>query len=247
MQQPPFVRVTKRSRAGFEDIQFSYVVIQRGARPDRVDSKVGRMGGFGRKARVVLKTPIKELEVHVEGTGSAQPSQTETLEDPDPDYGLSPSEIQARLRLEAYQWPRLIFSPMKKGGHEILDACTSEGVSCPHIPIFIFWLRKILGKIMRLTITKSQGKQAFYDARKSRWGDIFPHPPKTRALVRFIPDNPKIPFMGQDIGKRGDILKERETLSYEGIADAIRENRKKSKREFERTQVGKVWELDEED
>jgi ribosomal protein RSM22 (predicted rRNA methylase) len=132
MQLAPFVRATKSSRAGQEDIHFSYVVIQRGARPDRVDTQVGRMGGFGNGA----KTPIKELEVHVEGTGSDLPSETEILENADAEPELSPSELQAQLRLEAYQWPRLIFSPLKKGGHVILDACTIEGVSCPHIPIF---------------------------------------------------------------------------------------------------------------
>ena len=100
---------------------------------------------------------------------------------------------------------------------------------------------------MRLTITRSQGKQAFYDARKSRWGDIFPHLPKNRALVRFVPDNSKTPIMGGDIGKRGDTHKERERLSYGAIADAIRENRKKSKREFALTRGSKVWEIDDED
>ena len=38
---------------------------------------------------------------------------------------------------------------------------------------------------MRITIPKSQGKQPFYDARKSSWGDIFPHEPKNRPQVRF--------------------------------------------------------------
>ena len=106
-------------------MEFSYVVIQRGSRPDRVDTSVGRMGEFGKKRS-------RNVEVHVEGTGSP-PSQTE---DADPDHGLSPSELQAQLRLEAYQWPRLIFPPLKKGGHAILDACTNQGVSCPLIPIF---------------------------------------------------------------------------------------------------------------
>lgn len=133
MQRPPFVRLTKRSGIGHEDIQFSYVVIQRGARPDRVDSNVGRIGEFGKRSK---KTTLNELEIHVEGAESAIPSQTKNLEVADPDHELSPSELHAQLRLEAYQWPRLIFSPMKKGGHAILDACTVEGVSCPHIPIF---------------------------------------------------------------------------------------------------------------
>jgi ribosomal protein RSM22 (predicted rRNA methylase) len=100
---------------------------------------------------------------------------------------------------------------------------------------------------MRVTITKSQGKQAFYDARKSRWGDIFPHSPKNRALVRFVPGNSKMPIMGGDIGKRGDTHKQRESLSYEAVADAIRENRKISKREFARNRGSKVWEIDDDD
>lgn len=38
---------------------------------------------------------------------------------------------------------------------------------------------------MRMTIPKSQGKQPFYDARKSSWGDIFPHEPKNQPQPRF--------------------------------------------------------------
>ncbi|KIL01021.1 hypothetical protein PAXRUDRAFT_821028 [Paxillus rubicundulus Ve08.2h10] len=80
-----------------------------------------------------------------------------------------PSNLEGALRREAYGWPRLVFPPLKKSGHIIIDACTQEG------------------KIMRLTIPKSQGKQAFYDARKSSWGDIFPHPPKNKPIERFQP------------------------------------------------------------
>lgn len=94
---------------------------------------------------------------------------------------------------------------------------------------------------MRLTIPKSQGKQPFYDARKSSWGDIFPHPPKNRALERFVPANSKKPSSGEDIGKRRDSHKYRKRLSYEAVADTIREERKKSKVEFARTRGSKVW------
>jgi ribosomal protein RSM22 (predicted rRNA methylase) len=94
---------------------------------------------------------------------------------------------------------------------------------------------------MRLTIPKSQGKQPFYDARKSSWGDIFPHPPKNRALERFMPVNYKKRSSGEDIGKRRDSHKNRERLSYEAVADSIREKRKMSKLEFARTRGSKVW------
>jgi hypothetical protein len=53
--------------------------------------------------------------------------------------------------------------------------------------------------------------------------------------------------VGQDIGKRDDTHKKRERLSYEAIADAIRDNRKKSKREFARTQGSDVWKVDDDD
>lgn len=133
IQRPSFVRLTKRSGIGHEDIQYSYVVIQRGARPDRVDTKIGRIGEVGKRALAaerLSKTPIKELVIYVEGDESALPSEIELPQRPlDPDHALSASDVQAQLRLEAYQWPRLIFPPLKKSGHAILDACTADGVS----------------------------------------------------------------------------------------------------------------------
>jgi ribosomal protein RSM22 (predicted rRNA methylase) len=35
-----------------------------------------------------------------------------------------------------------------------------------------------------MTIPKSQGKLPYRDARKSSWGDLFPHPPKKPARLR---------------------------------------------------------------
>jgi ribosomal protein RSM22 (predicted rRNA methylase) len=56
-----------------------------------------------------------------------------------------------------------------------------------------------LGKILRQTIPKSQGKQPFYDARKSSWGDLFPHAPKNKPQERHFGGAGSL---GQDIGKR---------------------------------------------
>ncbi|KAG8691257.1 37S ribosomal protein S22 [Ceratobasidium sp. 423] len=63
-------------------------------------------------------------------------------------------------------WPRIIYPPMKRSGHVIMDTCTNEG------------------SIARITIPRSQGKQAYYDARKANWGDAFPHPPRITPLIR---------------------------------------------------------------
>lgn len=33
-------------------------------------------------------------------------------------------------------------------------------------------------------IPRSQGKQEYYDARKSAWGDLFPHEPRNGEVIR---------------------------------------------------------------
>ena len=37
---------------------------------------------------------------------------------------------------------------------------------------------------MRQTVAKSHSKQAYYDARKVNWGDLFPHPSKGKDTIR---------------------------------------------------------------
>ena len=82
---------------------------------------------------------------------------------------------------------------------------------------------------MRLTIPKSQGKQAYYDARKSEWGDIFPHEPKNRPQIRYQPTRAKratSATMGKDIGKHAGKDMKDPKASYTRIAKNIREEEK---------------------
>ncbi|KAJ2058297.1 37S ribosomal protein S22 [Coemansia sp. S146] len=69
-----------------------------------------------------------------------------------------------RLALEAYHWPRIILPPMKRKGHVVIDVST------------------VTGKVERWTFTKTHSKQAYRDARKASWGDLFPHTPKSVAV-----------------------------------------------------------------
>jgi len=123
------------------------------------------------------------------------------------------------LRLEAFGWPRLVFPPMKRSGHVILDSCTAEG------------------KVMRITIPKSQGKQPFYDARKSSWGDMFPHQPKNAPQEWYQPtyttkkeDGVPNPVKGAHIGKRNK--KEKVVIvSYASLADDLKEKKKQMRKE----------------
>ena len=59
--------------------------------------------------------------------------------------------------------PRAILPPIKRHGHVILDLCTPAG------------------KIERWTVPKSFSKQAYRDARKSKWGDLWALGAKTRV------------------------------------------------------------------
>jgi len=65
---------------------------------------------------------------------------------------------------QSYHWPRLIRRPMKRTGHIINDLCHADG------------------SFKRVIVPKSQGKQIYYDARKCKWGDLWPHPPKNKTL-----------------------------------------------------------------
>ena len=134
IQRPSFVRLTKHSGVGHEDIGYSYVVVQRGTRPKAV-TNVGRVGAIGKKElekELFSNTPMKQLQV---GAGESTPLPDTSIEvlsmPPTIKYegcDLSPAELEEQLRLEAYRWPRLVFSPLKKSGHIILDSCTAEGI-----------------------------------------------------------------------------------------------------------------------
>ena len=146
VQRPPFVRLTKHAREGHEDIEFSYVVIQRGPRPGTVNEgsstqmgTVGRVGVVGReeaeRIRQKEEMATKELVIdadHVETRYEVEaPDHTPVDIVPAEDS----EEVEAALRNEAFHWPRLVFPPLKKSGHIILDACTAEGL----FTIFPFW------------------------------------------------------------------------------------------------------------
>ncbi|KZO90224.1 Rsm22-domain-containing protein [Calocera viscosa TUFC12733] len=168
LQRPEFVRLTKHSSFGEEDVPYTYVVIRRGRRPTlEADSErrgTGRLGSVGKEE--VLREREKR---------AGQPQ--EFHHDEEPVIGLPEEEEEVAIstvmhadheaiRLEAYEWPRIVYPPLKRSGHIIFDMCTMNGT------------------IERHTIPKSQGKQPYYDARKASWGDSFPHPPKITPLLR---------------------------------------------------------------
>ncbi|KAH9897940.1 mitochondrial small ribosomal subunit Rsm22-domain-containing protein [Cubamyces lactineus] len=215
LQRPKFVRKTKHSGIGHEDIEYSYVVVRRGPRPFPATTKIGRVGEVGRREmlkRAEDMTPMTQLTLDGEHTEPAESVVADdvpaALHSDDGETALTTSDINAALRQEAYSWPRLVFPPLKRSGHIILDGCTAEG------------------QIMRMTIPKSQGKQPFYDARKSEWGDLFPHEPKNKPQMRS--QSGHTPGQGQDIGKRK--RKSGSKNSYASLSAEVKEHRRDQRR-----------------
>jgi len=107
---------------------------------------VGRIGEVGQWAleKEASRTPMRELTLHDEvHTSTADPPRTTASPEPF-DHGKmtselnSPAELLEALRLEAFNWPRLVFPPLKRSGHIILDSCTAEGkiILCIDTPMF---------------------------------------------------------------------------------------------------------------
>lgn len=71
-------------------------------------------------------------------------------------------ESDARPAFHTLSLPRSVYPPLKRRGHVIFDLCTPAG------------------KIERWTVPRSFSRQAYRDARKSNWGDLWALGAKTR-------------------------------------------------------------------
>ena len=170
-----------------------------------------------------------------QATSEAEGSTENTIAE---QRSLSADKLEAALRLEAYNWPRLVFPPLKRSGHIILDGCTEDGMTfqCLTNSLLTEYANYLPGKIMRMTIPKSQGKQPFYDARKSSWGDLFPHAPKNPPQERSQPQRAKrqggaTPAKGSDIGKRKSGNVKTVTSSYGKLSEGIKVQKKRVRKE----------------
>ena len=91
----------------------------------------------------------------------------------DPPPGHSLGEQINPVRPHMLSLPRTIMPPMKRHGHVTLDLCTPSG------------------RLERWTVPKSFSKQAYRDARKSKWGDLWALGAKTRVLRQARVGSPK--------------------------------------------------------
>jgi ribosomal protein RSM22 (predicted rRNA methylase) len=143
IQRPAFVRKTKHSGVGHEDVGYSYVVVRRGERPAQPEGAkpIGRLGQVGKRelakqiaAQVKANPPVlREESLSEVPRQDTRVDATQVNEDSSETLSAAvradnaPDDLHAVLRQEAYTWPRLVFPPLKRSGHVILDVCTPQG------------------------------------------------------------------------------------------------------------------------
>ncbi len=128
------------------------------------------LGSWCHFAQRIQVTPFQQ-ETHSIGKGFVDqkfsylvlmrgPRPTKEPHSPAHDEG----EDTTALINASHHWPRLIRRPLKRQEHVVNDYCDPDG------------------SFKRIVVPKSQGKQIYYDARKCRWGDLWPHAPKYRPI-----------------------------------------------------------------
>ncbi|KAE8147543.1 Rogdi leucine zipper containing protein-domain-containing protein [Aspergillus avenaceus] len=143
-----------------EDLKFSYVAVQRG-----VDMREKKNILQGTEATNAAFTGYgHELdEQDTQSLRSWWESDQQAQKSPFESY------LPNHDNFHTLSLPRVMYPPMKRRGHVLFDLCTPEG------------------KIERWTVPRSYSRQAYKDARKSSWGDLWALGAKTR-----IPRNLKI-------------------------------------------------------
>jgi ribosomal protein RSM22 (predicted rRNA methylase) len=152
--RPPYLqRILNAKDKNHEDVQFSYLAVQRGRDQRLPQHDIAGTGGVKQDAA----TTDAAFEGHEWTTLSSTDANATTDADIDADEIPTPASAINPLTL-----PRLILPALKRRGHIILDVCTPAGT------------------LERWTVPRSFSKQAFRDAKKSRWGDLWALGAKTR-------------------------------------------------------------------
>ncbi|PUU82708.1 mitochondrial small ribosomal subunit Rsm22-domain-containing protein [Tuber borchii] len=175
-----------------EDLEYSYVAFRRGV-DHRADTK-------------------NKINPAIEDFG------TIPVDDDEHYTPIQSPYTMPQLRNYSLTLPRVVFPPIKRDGHVIIDVCTPTGV------------------IERWTVPQSFGKVEYKDARKSRWGDLWALGAKTRVKRNLKIGNDNEKCMSRLIAIRdpfGDgvkaIVKDKTPTFLKGRKKELREKRKEEK------------------
>ena len=111
---------------------------------------------------------------------------TENAHDPE-----TPDVVTAEM-VNPLSLPRLILPALKRRGHIVMDVCTPAGT------------------LERWTVPRSFSKQAFRDAKKSRWGDLWALGAKTRT-----PRSVRLGRANEDFDRKGRRIRQPKKVTIE--------------------------------
>ena len=177
-----------------EDVQFSYMSVMRG-RDLRDADELAVTQGEKATNRAFLGYERNDVENELQ-VGNFDPTAPAVPEVEDV-YEMNRAAGPHSLSL-----PRAIMPPLKRTGHVILDLCTPTGT------------------LERWTVPRSFSKQAFRDARKSSWGDLWALGAKTRVQKNVRLGSGKEELGGVDNSR---------LVSSQGKSKHAQANTKKSK------------------
>ena len=170
--RPPYLqRILQATDRNHDDVQFSYLAVQR-----------------GRDQRLAEHDVIGKGVVQNEATTAAALEGYEWK---------SEDEFHTKEDVNPLTLPRLVLPALKRRGHVILDVCTPSAT------------------IERWTVPKSFSKQAFRDARKAQWGDLWALGAKTR-----LPRTVRLGRPRDEFDKKGRRIKAAKKVTIEvGIGE----------------------------
>ncbi|OAL05696.1 hypothetical protein IQ06DRAFT_289801 [Phaeosphaeriaceae sp. SRC1lsM3a] len=168
--RPPYLqRILNAKDKNHEDVQFSYLAVQRGR--DQRNPEHDVLGhGFVQDETSLMAA----FEGHEWKNIAPSASDADKID----------ADLQTADDVNPLTLPRLILPALKRRGHIILDVCTPAGT------------------LERWTVPRSFSKQAFRDARKARWGDLWALGAKTR-----IPRSVRLGRPNDEFDKKGRKMK----------------------------------------
>jgi ribosomal protein RSM22 (predicted rRNA methylase) len=189
--RPPYLQkiFTAHRKGGsgknFEDVQFSYLSVMRGRDLREVNAEGGSEEGKtaagekekGEEEGVLDGQDMANVSLdasHQQQQQQAQ-QQVQVIQNSAStdsafvgyENSSSSTSAQAQQTVHSLSLPRVIFPPLKRAGHVILDVCTPSGT------------------LERWTVPRSFSRRAFRDARKSNWGDLWALGAKSR-IMRYL-------------------------------------------------------------
>ncbi|EMD90162.1 hypothetical protein COCC4DRAFT_77755 [Bipolaris maydis ATCC 48331] len=180
--RPPYLqRILNAKDKNHEDVQFSYLAVQRGR-----DQRLAEHD--------ILGKGFVQGEL---STAAAFEGHEWKASDADPDLATEEPTLTSTADVNPLTLPRLILPALKRRGHIIMDVCTPAGT------------------LERWTVPRSFSKQAFRDARKARWGDLWALGAKTR-----IPRSVRLGRPSDEFDKKGRKVKKAKQVTIEiGIGE----------------------------